>query len=64
MIDNQTFLKDVYTQLEFMMKRNGSLLGVVALVISHLNSVEYNKDIVHALSDNLISSDFLVNAEY
>lgn len=46
-----------------MMNRNGSLIGIIGDLLSHIKSFNFSSDLLNLLTHNTVRDDLLVNAE-
>lgn len=63
-VDKDTFKDRIFSHIEFMMKRSGSLIGIIADLINHLNAFEFTNDFVQMITEGIISDDLLVKQDY
>ena len=60
-IDEKIFTEHVLGQIEFMLKRNGSLIHVIAKTFEQLTSVNFSPELVKLLIEKVFTDDILSN---
>lgn len=61
-LDEETFKTQLYPEIEFMMKRNASLVPVIGLTVSQLQ-FPFSPDFVHLVTSNILTDEYMTKED-
>jgi len=57
-LDEEAFRASVYPEIEFMMKRNASLVPVISVTVSQLR-FPFSPEFVHLVTSNIFTDEYM-----